>query len=120
MVVGYRVKPMTYQIMLRLMKAPFVALPNLLAKEEIVAELLQDECQPELLAAAMEKLLLSDNCELIEKFTQLHQQIRCQADKQAADAVLELIAEARQGQNSLEQNSPEPSSKQDNTGKQDV
>ena len=112
MVVGYRVKPMTYQIMLRLMKAPFVALPNLLAKEEIVAELLQDECQPELLAAAMEKLLLSDNSELIETFTQLHQQIRCQADKQAADAVLELITEARQEQS--------PSPKQDNTGKQDV
>lgn len=91
MVVGYRVKPMTYKIMLRLMKAPFVSLPNLLAKEEIVAELLQDECQPEALAEAMTRLLESDNLALIEQFTQLHHQIRCDADKKAADAVLSLI-----------------------------
>lgn len=91
MVVGYRVKPMTYKIMLRLMKAPFVSLPNLLAKEEIVAELLQDDCQPDMLADAMAKLLETDNAELLAHFTQLHEQIRCGADKQAADAVLELI-----------------------------
>jgi len=95
MVVGYRVKPMTYKIMLRLMKAPFVSLPNLLAKKEIVAELLQDECQPDILAKAMGKLLDSDNKALIEHFTELHQQIRCGADVQAADAVLELIVESR-------------------------
>jgi len=95
MVVGYRVKPMTYKIMLRLMKAPFVALPNLLAKEEIVAERLQDECQPEILADEMAKLLDSDNKELIAHFTALHEQIRCGADKQAADAVLALIEESR-------------------------
>ncbi|MFT5879526.1 MAG: lipid-A-disaccharide synthase [Moritella sp.] len=91
MVVGYRVKPMTYKIMLRLMKAPFVSLPNLLAKEEIVTELLQDDCQPALLAEAMAKLLETDNAALLARFTELHQQIRCDADKQAADAVLELI-----------------------------
>jgi lipid-A-disaccharide synthase len=91
MVVGYRVKPLTYKIMLRLMKAPFVSLPNLLAKKEIVAERLQDDCQPEILAEEMAKLLTTDNAELLEHFTELHKQIRCNADKQAADAVLELI-----------------------------
>ena len=91
MVVGYRVKPLTYKIMLRLMKAPFVSLPNLLAKKEIIAERLQDECQPEILADEMAKLLTTDNAELIAHFTELHEQIRCNADKQAADAVLELI-----------------------------
>ncbi|WP_017223029.1 lipid-A-disaccharide synthase [Moritella dasanensis] len=91
MVVGYRVKPLTYKIMLRLMKAPFVSLPNLLAKKEIVAERLQDDCQPDILAEEMAKLLTTDNAELLEHFTELHKQIRCNADKQAADAVLELI-----------------------------
>ncbi|MDX2322547.1 MAG: lipid-A-disaccharide synthase [Moritella sp.] len=93
MVVGYRVKPLTYKIMLRLMKAPFVSLPNLLAKKEIVAERLQDDCQPEILADEMAKLLETDNAELMALFTELHQQIRCNADKKAADAVLELINE---------------------------
>jgi len=73
------------------MKAPFVSLPNLLAKKEIVAERLQDDCQPEILADEMAKLLETDNAKLIAHFTELHQQIRCNADKQAADAVLELI-----------------------------
>jgi len=91
MVVGYRVKPMTYKIMLRLMKAPFVSLPNLLAKKEIVAERLQDDCQPEILADEMAKLLETDNADLLAHFTELHQQIRCNADEKAADAVLELI-----------------------------
>ena len=94
MVVGYRVKPLTYKIMLRLMKAPFVSLPNLLAKEEIIAERLQDDCQPEILAEEMAKLLETDNAALIARFTELHEQIRCNADKQAADAVLELINNA--------------------------
>lgn len=107
MVVGYRVKPMTYKIMLRLMKAPFVSLPNLLAKEEIVAELLQDECQPEILAKAMGKLLDSDNKALIERFTDLHQQIRCNADVKAADAVLELIADSHQNTESKMKDSAE-------------
>ena len=91
MVVGYRVKPITYKIMLRLMKAPFVSLPNLLAKKEIVAERLQDDCQPEILADEMAKLLETDNAKLMAHFTELHKLIRCDADKQAADAVLELI-----------------------------
>lgn len=36
---------------------PYVSLPNLLAGRELVKELLQDECQPEALAAALDPLL---------------------------------------------------------------
>ncbi len=91
MVVGYKIKPLTYKIMLRLMKAPFIALPNLLAKKEIIVELMQDECQPMALADALSELLEGDNQALLEQFTDLHKQIRCNADRQAADAVLDLI-----------------------------
>ncbi|WP_017348533.1 lipid-A-disaccharide synthase [Pantoea sp. A4] len=92
MVVGYRMKPFTFWLAKRLVKTPYVSLPNLLAKRELVKELLQDECQPDLLAAALEPLLHSgpDRDALLATFNELHQQIRWNADEQAADAVLEI------------------------------
>ncbi|EKT58249.1 lipid-A-disaccharide synthase [Providencia burhodogranariea] len=93
MVVGYRMKPFTFWLAKRLVKTPYVSLPNLLAEKEIVKELLQEECQPELLAQELMPLL--EGGEQVDKlkdtFLQLHQLIRCDADKQAADAVLNLV-----------------------------
>ncbi|ORM66715.1 lipid-A-disaccharide synthase [Pantoea rwandensis] len=92
MVVGYRMKPFTFWLAKRLVKTPYVSLPNLLAGRELVKELLQDECQPEALAAALEPLLHAgpDRDALLSTFNELHQQIRWNADEQAADAVLEI------------------------------
>jgi len=36
-------------------------------------------------------LLAQDNSALLAEFTRLHQLIRCDADQQAADAVLQLL-----------------------------
>ncbi|MGC0941312.1 lipid-A-disaccharide synthase [Pantoea agglomerans] len=93
MVVGYRMKPATFWLAKRLVKTPYVSLPNLLAGRELVKELLQDECQPEALAAALDPLLHagSERETLLQTFHELHQQIRWNADEQAADAVLELV-----------------------------
>ncbi|WP_368877517.1 lipid-A-disaccharide synthase [Providencia vermicola] len=93
MVVGYRMKPFTFWLAKRLVKTPYVSLPNLLAEKEIVKELLQEECQPDNLAQQLIPLL--EGGEQVEQlkatFLQLHQLIRCDADKQAADAVLDLV-----------------------------
>ncbi|MGG4663743.1 lipid-A-disaccharide synthase [Providencia vermicola] len=93
MVVGYRMKPFTFWLAKRLVKTPYVSLPNLLAEKEIVKELLQEECQPEKLA--QELLPLLEGGERVDKlketFLHLHQLIRCDADKQAAQAVLDLV-----------------------------
>lgn len=93
MVVGYRMKPFTFWLAKRLIKTPYVSLPNLLAGRELVTELLQDDCTPEKLAASLTPLLNNDNDHtraLKQTFTELHQSIRCDADRQAAQAVLEL------------------------------
>ncbi|EKM6458455.1 lipid-A-disaccharide synthase [Cronobacter dublinensis] len=92
MVVGYRMKPFTFWLAKRLVKTEFVSLPNLLAGRELVKELLQDECEPQKLAAALLPLLADgkQSHEMHDTFRKLHQQIRCNADEQAADAVLEL------------------------------
>ena len=67
------------------------SLPNLLAGRHLVPELIQDECTAERIAHQVETLLNSDNSALLSEFTRLHQLIRCNADHQAAEAVLELV-----------------------------
>ncbi|MCG7498399.1 lipid-A-disaccharide synthase [Vibrio sp. Of7-15] len=94
MVVGYRVKPITYWIAKRMIKTEYVSLPNILADRALVPELLQHDCTPEALANAVNHYLTTDNQELIEQFTQMHEWIKKDADKQAASAVLELIGKA--------------------------
>lgn len=92
MVVGYRMKPFTFWLAQKLVKTPWVSLPNLLAGRELVKELLQADCTPDKLAAALMPWLQrgEDAVALQGNFLTLHEQIRCNADEQAAQAVLEL------------------------------
>ncbi|EGQ9204267.1 lipid-A-disaccharide synthase [Vibrio cholerae] len=91
MVVGYRVNAFTAFWAKRLLKTPYVSLPNILAGEELVKELLQEHCTVDNLYHEVSRLLESDNQALMDKFTEMHQWIRKDADQQAAQAVLHLI-----------------------------
>ncbi|RBM70495.1 lipid-A-disaccharide synthase [Vibrio tarriae] len=91
MVVGYRVNAFTAFLAKRLLKTPYVSLPNILAGEELVKELLQEHCTVNNLYHEVSRLLESDNQALMDKFTEMHQWIRKDADQQAAQAVLHLI-----------------------------
>ncbi len=92
MVVGYKMKPITYWLVKRLIKVPFISLPNLLADKEIVKEFIQHDCQPEKLARSLKSLLNDKKMvkELKQNFLKLHESIRCHADQQVAEAILEL------------------------------
>ncbi|WP_218354793.1 lipid-A-disaccharide synthase [Alteromonas lipotrueiana] len=94
MVATYKLSPMTYKIMQRLYKAPFFTLPNLLANEKLVPELLQDEVNPQNLGQQLLDLLNRDNSALVQKFTEIHQTLAVDADKVSAQAVLDLIPHA--------------------------
>ncbi|EGR5120618.1 lipid-A-disaccharide synthase [Vibrio cholerae] len=91
MVVGYRVNAFTAFLAKHLLKTPYVSLPNILAGEELVKELLQEHCTVDNLYHEVSRLLESDNQALMDKFTEMHQWIRKDADQQAAQAVLHLI-----------------------------
>lgn len=52
MVVAYRMAPLTYKILSRLISSRHIALPNLLADRRMVPEVLQDEVRAEVLGAA--------------------------------------------------------------------
>ncbi|MDH4553892.1 lipid-A-disaccharide synthase [Pseudomonas sp. BN417] len=90
MVVAYKVAPLTYRILKRLVKSPYVSLPNLLAQRLLVPELLQDAATPDALAHAVAPLL--DDGEIqTHGFDVIHRALRQDASGQAADAILQLI-----------------------------
>jgi len=90
MVVAYRLAPLTYWILKRMVKSPYVSLPNLLAQRLLVPELLQDAATAEALAQTLLPLLDS-GAEQTAGFDALHRTLRRDASNQAADAVLNLI-----------------------------
>jgi lipid-A-disaccharide synthase len=91
MVAAYKLAPLTYRIMQRIYKAPFFTLPNLLANEAIIPELLQDDVNAENMSKQLLNFFESDNSVLISRFTDLHHTLKCNADKTAAKAVVEEL-----------------------------
>ncbi len=91
MVVAYKVKPFTFWLGQKLVKIRTFSLPNLLSGQTLVPELIQSDCIPEKLTAAVSNYLQQDNQALLDEFTRLHQLIRCDADKQAAQAVIDVL-----------------------------
>ena len=97
MVVGYRMKPFTYFLAKRLVKTQYISLPNLLADEMLVPELIQEDCNPTNLAEKLSHYLSEDKSAvqtrnvLLQRFAELHQMIQCNADQQAAQAVIDLL-----------------------------
>lgn len=96
MVVAYKMAPLSYWIISRMVKSRFISLPNLLADEALVPELLQSEATPEAIAAELccyrEQPQVSHN--LTERFYHIHHQLRQSASDTAAKAVLQLIPAA--------------------------
>ncbi len=91
MVAAYKLAPLTYKIMQRIYKAPFFTLPNLLANEAIIPELLQDDVNAHNMSEHLLSYFESDNSALISRFTELHHTLKCNADKTAAHAVVEEL-----------------------------
>lgn len=94
MVVAYRISPSTYRLVtgLRLMKTQRYSLPNLLAGEDLVPELIQEAATPERIAGELGKLLGDEGrrAYLESRFAALHAELRRGADRRAAEVVLAL------------------------------
>ncbi|MCC4799303.1 lipid-A-disaccharide synthase [Enterovibrio norvegicus] len=91
MVVGYKVNAITAWIARKMVKTEFVSLPNILAGRELVPERIQEACTAEMLAKEVSHYLDTDNTDLLNEFTRLHEVIRRDADVTSARAVLNLI-----------------------------
>lgn len=74
---------------------PWVGLPNILAQDFIVPELLQDEATPEKLAAATEKALFDSSwtASVQQRFVDLHHSLRLDTPTLAAEVILDLCSQ---------------------------
>ena len=94
MVVGYRVSSLTYRIVraLGLLKVDRYALPNVLAGKDLAPELMQDDCTPDALAAAVLHWFRNPEAvaALQPEYERLHLQLRRDASASAAAAIASL------------------------------
>lgn len=95
MVVAYRLAPLTFWILKRMVKSPYISLLNLLAQRLLVPELLQDDATPEALAQTLLPLIDGGE-EQTRGFDDIHRTLRRDASNQAADAVLSLIGQKQE------------------------
>ena len=97
MVIAYRQSPVTWALMRSMLYLPYVGMPNILAGERLVPELLQGEATPANLAAALLALQGDGAAQRrqVARFHEFHQLLRRNAAERAADAVLEMLEAPR-------------------------
>ncbi len=96
MVIAYKMMRASWHVMRHMGYQPWIGLPNILAQEFIVPELLQDAATPQALADALWKQLhdTSHRTALQQRFTDMHHALLRNTAKESAQAVLNLIAQS--------------------------
>lgn len=90
MVVAYRMHPLSYALASRLLRVPWVSLPNNLLGRAQVPEFLQEAATPEALAAAVLQLLdPAKAARQVEPFAALGRELRRDAARQVAGRVIQ-------------------------------
>ena len=94
MVIAYNMNWISWQIMRRKKIQPWVGLPNILCGEFVVPELLQGDCSPQAIAAAVQTWLQSPEKirSLEQRFTTLHADLQRNTPELAADAIAQVLA----------------------------
>ena len=96
MVIAYKMAQTSFQLMRRMGYLPYVGLPNILAGEFVVPELMQDDATPENLA----QVLLNTLADTVVReriplrFSAIHRDLKRNTAEQAARAVLPMLARA--------------------------
>ena len=93
MVIFYRQSALSWAIMRHMGYLPYIGLPNILAGERLVPEFLQDRATPGALANALLELQQDAGAQRrqVEKFREIHAQLRQNTAAKAADVVLRVI-----------------------------
>ncbi|MDI4637274.1 MULTISPECIES: lipid-A-disaccharide synthase [Halomonadaceae] len=94
MLVAYKMAPATHWLAKRLVKTEWISLPNLIARETLVPELIQEAASPEAIAARLTEML--DDAPMREaletRFAAMHAGLQRGASDRAAAAIEALIA----------------------------
>jgi len=94
MVIAYRSTPLSAWLIRRKGVIRWCGLPNILAGETLVPELVQEEVTPSRLADAVIGQLnnAAGRAELVERFTRMHHELRRDTAQLAADIILSVAA----------------------------
>ncbi len=94
MVIGYRMNGLSWQLMKRMRYQPWVGLPNILSREFVVPELIQEECHPAALAVATLRWLddAAASAAVARRFEDLHHLLRRDTARCATDAIAQVIS----------------------------
>lgn len=98
MVIAYKVLGASYHIMKHMGYLPWIGLPNILAREFVVPELIQHAATPQALAdAAWYQLTDESNRQRLEqRFTDMHYSLLRDSSRESAQAVMNIIESTRQ------------------------
>ncbi len=90
MVITYKWPRLTWEILKRLVKVPWVGLPNLLTNYEIAPELLQDKATDENIVSEVARYLEEGGVqrEVFDRFLAVHETLRRNASETAAGALI--------------------------------
>jgi lipid-A-disaccharide synthase len=93
MVIGYNMHPVSWMLMKRMRYQPWVGLPNILAREFLVPELIQERCTPAALAdAALRWLDDPAACDRVRsRFDEQHRLLRQDTAARATDALATIL-----------------------------
>ncbi|HEX4510049.1 MAG TPA: lipid-A-disaccharide synthase [Burkholderiaceae bacterium] len=93
MVVTYGVSALNFLLMRRMRYQPWVALPNILCRDFVVPELLQEAATPQALAReTMAWLDDAPRCRAVEqRFLELHHVLRRDTARESADAIAQVL-----------------------------
>lgn len=94
MLVAYRMAPATYWLAQRLVKTQWISLPNLIARETLVPELIQDAASVDAIVAGLAELFddTEGRAALEARFAAMHAELRRDASRRACDAIEALVA----------------------------
>lgn len=93
MVIAYKMMRASWEVMRHMGYQPWIGLPNILAREFLVPELLQDAATPQALADNLWKQLQDDGhrATLQQRFTEMHHTLLRDTAQESAQAVLSMI-----------------------------
>ena len=94
MVIAYKMMAAEYQILRHFGYQPWIGLPNILAREFLVPEMVQHEASPQGLADAMWKQLsdVPHRLKLVQRFSDMHHSLLRNSAVESAAAVLKVIS----------------------------
>lgn len=93
MVITYKMSNLSWQLLKRMRLQPYVGLPNILAADFIVPELLQKDATPERIAQTL-RGLLADKAGLVnlrEQYRKIHLQLKQNSAQKAAQVVAQFL-----------------------------